>query len=99
MPSIDTTALALEFLSAYTTGSQVAVRPSVRHDAFDLNAAYAVETEFARLRMQSGRQIVGRKVGFASKAAWRVLKLETLLWARMYDDTVHQASAGAAELA
>ena len=30
----------------------------------------------------------GVKVGFANKAVWRVLKLDTLVWAHMYDDTV-----------
>ena len=89
MPEIDTIALAKEFLSAYTTGAPVAVPPSARFETFDLNSAYAVEAEFARLRSQSGRQVVGRKVGYASKAVWRVLKLETLVWAHMYDDTVH----------
>ena len=29
---------------------------------------------------------------------WRVLKLETLLWAHMYDDTVHYARENSAEL-
>jgi 2-oxo-3-hexenedioate decarboxylase len=99
MPVIDTVALAHEFLSAYMTGAPVAVPPSARNEGFDLNSAYAVEAEFARLRTQSGRHIVGRKVGYASKAVWRVLKLETLVWAHMYDDTVHHASAGVAELA
>ena len=37
-------------------------------------------------------------MGYANKAIWRVLKLETLVWAHMYDDTVHHAGAGAAEL-
>ena len=98
MPEIDTIALANEFLSAYTTGAPVAVPPSARYETFDLNSAYSVEAEFARLRRESGRQILGRKVGYASKAVWRVLKLETLVWAHMYDDTVHHAGAGAAEV-
>jgi 2-oxo-3-hexenedioate decarboxylase len=99
MPVIDTPALAHEFLSAYMTGARIAVPPSARHEGFDLNSAYEVEAEFARLRTQSGRRLVGRKVGYASKAVWRVLKLETLVWAHMYDDTVHHAAAGVAELA
>ena len=36
----------------------------------------------------AGHRTVGRKVGYANKAVWRVLKLETLVWAHMYDDTV-----------
>jgi 2-oxo-3-hexenedioate decarboxylase len=37
-------------------------------------------------------------VGFANKAMWRILKLETLTWAHMYDDTVHYASGNSAAL-
>jgi 2-oxo-3-hexenedioate decarboxylase len=37
-------------------------------------------------------------VGFANKALWRVLKLDTLVWAHMYDDTVHDAATGEATL-
>lgn len=91
-------ALAQELLSAYTTGAMVAVPPSARGADFDLHAAYAVEAEFARLRNESGRQAVGRKVGYANKAMWRKLGLETLVWAHMYDDTVQHADTGIAEL-
>jgi 2-keto-4-pentenoate hydratase len=62
-----------------------------------LNSAYAVEAEFSRLRKESGRRTVGLKVGYANKAMWRVLKLETLVWAHMYHDTVHYASGDSAE--
>ena len=41
---------------------------------------------------------MGRKVGFANKALWRVLKLDTLVWAHMYDETVHYATANIATL-
>jgi 2-keto-4-pentenoate hydratase len=98
MSDFDTHALAQEMLSAFTTGAVVSPLPSARDSAFDLGAAYAVEAEYARLRGQSGRSKAGLKVGYANKAAWRVLKLDTLVWAHMYDDTVHYAGSGAAEL-
>jgi 2-keto-4-pentenoate hydratase len=41
---------------------------------------------------------VGRKVGYANKAMWRALKLDTLAWAHMYDDTVRYAEGGSASL-
>ena len=50
------------------------------------------------LRRQSGRRPVGLKVGFANKAVWRVMKLDTLVWAHMYDDTVRLAAGGATSL-
>ena len=45
-----------------------------------------------------GRKTVGVKVGYANKAMWRVLKLDTLVWAHMYDDTVRYANANVATL-
>jgi len=81
-------ALARQLFSAYETGQRVSHLPSAR-SGFDLDAAYQVEAELKRLREASGAKAVGRKAGYANKAIWRALKLETLLWAHMYDDTVH----------
>lgn len=63
----------------------------------DLDGAYQIENEIARLHQASGHAAVGRKVGYANKAAWRILKLETLVWAHMFDDTVQLAPDGVAE--
>lgn len=81
-------ALAQELLSAFETGEMVSVPPSAR-PGFDLDTAYAIEAILKRSRESAGHRAVGRKVGYANKAMWRVLKLETLVWAHMYDDTVH----------
>jgi len=89
--------LAQELLSAYETGQMVAVPPSDR-TGFDLNTAYEVEGTLKRLRETDGHRAVGRKVGYANKAMWRVLKLETLLWAHMYEDTVHHNDNNSATL-
>jgi 2-oxo-3-hexenedioate decarboxylase len=96
MPT-DTKALAQELTDAYARREPVDA-PSTRDKGFDLPAAYAVEAELARLGRAAGRTTVGRKVGFANKAMWRVLKLETLVWAHMYDDTVQYATNGASLL-
>jgi 2-keto-4-pentenoate hydratase len=90
-------ALARELLSAAETGEMVAVPPSVR-PGFDLDAAYEVEATLKRFREAGGHRAVGRKVGYANKAMWRALKLETLLWAHMYDDTVHYSDGNSATL-
>lgn len=87
MPEHETETLARELLSAYETGAMVPVLPSAR-PGFDLNMAYAVEAVLKQFREASGRRAVGRKVGYANKAMWGALKLETLVWAHMYDDTV-----------
>ena len=80
--------LAAELLAAYSNGTTLSAQLSARPN-FDMAAAYAVEAEFVRLRQETGRTTVGLKVGYANKAMWRALKLETLVWAHMYDDTVH----------
>ena len=91
--------LAQEILSAYAHVTPIATPPSSRYSAFDLAAAYAVESGLVRLRRMAGRRTVGRKVGFANKAMWRLLKLDTLVWAHIYDDTVHESTGGEATLA
>jgi 2-keto-4-pentenoate hydratase len=84
--------IASELLSAYDTGQKVPAPPSAR-SGFDLNAAYEVEGELKRFREANGARSVGRKVGYANKAMWRVFKLQTLVWAHMYDDTVHYSDS------
>ncbi len=90
-------ALAQELLSAFETGQMVDVPPSQR-PGFDLNMAYEVETMLKRSREASGHRAVGRKVGYANKAMWRVLKLETLVWVHMYEDTVHYTDNNSLDL-
>jgi 2-oxo-3-hexenedioate decarboxylase len=94
---IDPAAIAREIVAAFADRAPIAVPPSAR--GLDLPAAYAVEAELVRFRREDGRSPVGVKVGYASKAVWRALKLETVAWASMYDDTVTFATAGAATLA
>lgn len=87
---MDPTTLAQELTDAYAKRELIAA-PSSRDAGFDLATAYAVEAEIVRARRATGRQTVGWKVGFANKAMWRALKLETLVWSHMYDDTVRYA--------
>jgi 2-keto-4-pentenoate hydratase len=90
-------AIARELLSAYEHGEKVAAPLSSR-PGFDLDAAYEVDAILKRARESGGARAVGRKVGYANKAMWRVFKLPTLVWAHMYDDTVHYSDGGSAEL-
>jgi 2-oxo-3-hexenedioate decarboxylase len=83
--------LAQELYAAYSGGRAIAPPPSQRDPGFSVEIAYQVEAELRRLRVADGHAVVGRKVGFANKAMWRVLKLQTLVWAAMYDDTVQIA--------
>jgi 2-oxo-3-hexenedioate decarboxylase len=95
---MDVPAIARELESAYADKQILAVPLSAREPGFDLDAAYRVEAELARLRRAQGHATTGRKVGYANKALWRALKLETLVWAHMYDDTVTLAEGNVATL-
>ena len=97
MSAFDVPSTARELIDAYST-RDVVPPPSASKPGFDLAAAYAVEAELVRLRRAEGWTPVGRKVGYANKAVWRALKLETLVWAHMYDRTVRYAQDNAASL-
>jgi 2-oxo-3-hexenedioate decarboxylase len=84
-------ALASEIADAFARRQLIAVPPSARAAGLTLDQAYAVEAELARRRHAAGHPTAGRKVGFASKALWRVMGLSTVAWASLYDDTVHHA--------
>ena len=94
---LDAEALARELLSAQEADQMVPILPSAR-PGFDLDTAYAVEAALKRFREAAGHRAVGLKVGYANKAMWRVLKLETLVWGHMYDDTVHYSVNNSATL-
>ncbi len=96
MASLDPKALADELMAAYAGRATIATLPSARNPSLDLDTAYLVEKELASRRRAQGRATLGRKVGFANKALWRVLKLDTLVWAHMYDDTVRYAGGNVA---
>jgi len=96
-PPAEIESLARELLTAHETGKLVKLLPSSR-PGFDLDAAYDVEMHLKRWREAGGHRSVGLKVGYANKAMWRVLKLETLVWAHMYDDTVHHCDDNSATL-
>ena len=84
--SIDPNALAHEIAGAYATRALIDA-PSSRDAAFDLAGAYATEAAAVEVRRAAGHQTVGWKVGYANKAMWRALKLDTLVWSHLYDDT------------
>lgn len=93
---LDETRLAEQMLAAWSRGDAVNTLPTVGFPGFDLAAAYRVGAEAIRLRRAAGRTTAGYKVGFANKAVWRALGLQTVAWAPMYDDTVQVAAAGTA---
>jgi 2-oxo-3-hexenedioate decarboxylase len=95
---MDPKTLADELTGAYASRAIVAT-PSSREGGIDLDTAYAVEAEIAKARRAGGHQTIGWKVGYADQAMWRPLKLDTLVWAHLYDDTVCYADWNDAKLA
>lgn len=94
---MDPHALAHTIADAYARRVTIPT-PSSSDGNFNLGSAYATEASLVALRRAGGHKTVGLKVGFANKAVWRVMKLETLVWAHMYDDTVSFATDGASPL-
>jgi 2-oxo-3-hexenedioate decarboxylase len=92
------TGLADELSAAYAQRRTDVIPPSARGVTFDLASAYLVQTELTKRRRDRGHSLAGRKVGYANKAVWRLFKLETVVWAHMFDDTVRYAPANAASL-
>jgi 2-oxo-3-hexenedioate decarboxylase len=89
----DTSQIADEIQGAYA-GRRFIAPFSGREGGLDMTTAYAVEAELTARRRAAGQRTVGLKVGYANKAVWRALKLDTLVWARMYDDTVSHPAGG-----
>ncbi|HXT71638.1 MAG TPA: fumarylacetoacetate hydrolase family protein [Vicinamibacterales bacterium] len=98
MSAIDSRALADEIETARAVKRTIATPPSARDGGLPLAVAYEVEAELARRRRAAGHAIVGRKIGFANKALWRVMGLDTVAWGSMYDDTVQHATNNNASL-
>lgn len=87
---IDPRLLAEELRDARANKTSV-LAPTTREGGLDLATAYQTEAELVRMRREVGQCTVGLKVGFANRAMWRALKLDTLVWAHIYDDTVQHA--------
>jgi 2-keto-4-pentenoate hydratase len=88
--TMDPNTLAQEIIDAYAKRATIPT-PSSRPGGIDLVGAYAVEAAIVDGRRAGGHQTVGWKVGYADKAMWPELELETLAWAHIYDDTVRYA--------
>jgi 2-oxo-3-hexenedioate decarboxylase len=94
---VDPHALARTIADAYARRRHIPP-PSSSDPGFNLDTAYATEASLVAERRAAGCRTVGLKVGFANKAVWRAMKLETLVWAHMYDDTVRFAGDAPATL-
>lgn len=89
--------VAHEIAAAYA--AKALITPfSAREGGLDLATAYAAEAVLVERRLAEGHRTAGLKVGYANKAVWRVMKLDTLVWAHLYSDTVRVAPDGRATM-
>ncbi|HEX2910655.1 MAG TPA: hydratase [Chloroflexia bacterium] len=94
---MDVQALAQEFLEVRGRGGSL-IPPSTRFEDWNLAAGYAVGHELAKLRQKSGWVSAGRKIGFTNKTIWPSLGMDTVIWAYIYEQTIHYAHNNEAEL-
>ena len=85
---MDPNTLAREIVDAYARRELIPA-PSAR--GLDLDTAYAIEADIARTERDAGHRAAGWKVGYANRTDWPALKLQTLVWAHMHDNTVRYA--------
>ncbi len=94
--NLNTHELAFELMEARAAGHPVEIPPSRRDENFDLTTAYTVEREIFSEVQARGRTMSGRKIGFTNRAVWPRLGLDTIVWGRMFDNTIHPASSNQA---
>ncbi len=83
--------LARQILAAKKQGRPIEQQPSSNAE-FNLSDAYLVVDQLAKLRRSEGAAIAGRKAGFTNQARWPILKLDTMAWGYVFNDTVQYLS-------
>jgi 2-oxo-3-hexenedioate decarboxylase len=66
--------------------------------AFDMDAAYEVQSDIAAVRRAEGWTPVGRKIGFTNRTLWELYGVDAPMWAHVWDRTVIHAHDGVAEV-
>lgn len=92
MDQTEISGLTERLYPAFINGEAVESAPSDLIESLAMTDAYKIAEGMAALKREAGHESVGRKVGFANKAMWRLLKLESLVWGYMWNDTVSFAS-------
>ncbi len=78
---------AADLLGAETARAQIGLL-SLRHPGMTLDDAYAVQSAQMAQKLNSGREIVGWKIGLTSKIMQKALNIETPDSGVLYDDMV-----------
>lgn len=70
--------------------------PTRRKERFGLNEGYKVYAALDRRLRKRGYQALGRKIGFTNQALWEEFRINTPIWAYIYDQTCQFADRGEA---
>lgn len=90
-------ALAVALLEARDAARPVS-RPREAGPELDLDAGYQVGRILHERLTARGFRPVGRKVGFTNPATWAQFRVTQPVWAHLYRQTVHPATAGVVRL-
>lgn len=63
---------------------------TMTHPQMDMEDAYAIQSSWVDRKIQSGRKVVGYKIGLTSRAMQRVMKIETPDYGVLLDDMVFE---------
>jgi 2-oxo-3-hexenedioate decarboxylase len=59
--------------------------------SFDIDEAYAIQSELVAHRVQEGNPIIGLKMGFTSEAKMKQMGVHDMIWGRLTQDMLIQA--------
>lgn len=68
------------------------------NSGLDLASAYSVAHELNQREQETGKTLVGRKIGISNRAAWDKMGLTDVVWGYLYSDTVFSAEDNSFEL-
>jgi len=75
LTDVQVAAAAADLFSAEVSGTQIGLL-SLRHPELDMDDAYRIQAELVSQKIQSGRTVVGWKIGLTSKAMQQVLNID-----------------------
>jgi 2-oxo-3-hexenedioate decarboxylase len=93
----DIGAIATRLLDACARATLIAPITATERD-FDVAAAYDVLHEIEQRRVAQGWVRVGRKIGFTNRTIWARYGVYQPMWAHIWAQSVHFATAGVATL-
>ena len=81
----DVTAAARDLFDAETSGKQIGLL-SLRHPDMSMDDAYAIQDALTAHKTESGRQVIGWKIGLTSKAMQQALNIDFPDSGILFDD-------------